>query len=173
MAKSDYVLKRINQAKKDSELLSRSITPKRHIEKTTTRHGRTVYYFRIGKGARTRLPDPEVVGEAEFNRAYAAAIQGEAVTVPTLPSYSMDKGSVGYVYFLRSGDTVKIGFSRSVPKRVKSLSAATPHETEVLKVIPGTNQTERYFHTHFRAYRQKGEWFRLEGDLAAFLARRV
>ncbi len=176
MAKSQYVTARISEVKEKSDLLSLSTKTKRHVEKSTTRHGRMVYYYRVGKGPRIRLPDPAIVGDAAFNRAYAAAARGETVRISSsdkLPTYSLDKGAVGYVYFLRCGDTVKIGFSKSVPKRVKSLSAATPHETEIVKVIPGTTQTERYFHAHFSAYRQKGEWFRLEGELAAFLAMQV
>lgn len=176
MAKSQYVIARISEAKGKSDLLSLSIKTKRNVEKSKTRHGRTVYYYREGKGLRIRLPDPDIVGEAHFNRAYAAAASGEAFKVSTpdkLPSYSLEKGTVGFVYFARSGEVVKIGFSKSVPKRLKGISTACPNEIEIIKIIPGTNQTERYFHTHFSAYRQKGEWFRLEGDLAAFLAMRV
>ncbi|NKX16177.1 GIY-YIG nuclease family protein [Brucella pseudogrignonensis] len=174
MTKSNYVQNRIIQAKKDAELLERSVVGKRHIEKNTTRHGKTVYYFRIGKGRRTRLPDPDLVGAAIFNRAYDAAANGQAFKVSepaALPSYSLEKGTVGYTYFARSGDLVKIGFSKSVPKRLKSISTACPTEIEIIKIIPGTSQTERYFHTHFGSYRQKGEWFRLEGELAMFLSR--
>nr|WP_278376632.1 GIY-YIG nuclease family protein [Brucella anthropi] len=176
MAKSQYIMARILEAKEKSELLSLSCKSKRHVEKFKTRHGRIVYYYREGKGPRIRLPDPNVVGQAHFNRAYALAARGEALAVQKpddLPSYSFEKGTVGYVYFARSLDLVKIGFSKSVPKRVRSIATACPTEIEVIKIIPGTNQTERYFHTHFAGYRQKGEWFRLEGALAAFLSVRV
>lgn len=173
MAKSQYVMARIREAKEKSELLSLSCKSKRHVEKFNTRHGRTIYYYRKGKGHRIRLPDPNIVGEAHFNRAYASAARGEVLSVSkpdALPTYSLEKGAVGYVYFARSADLVKIGFSKSVPKRVRSIATACPTEIEVMKIIPGTNQTERYFHTHFSGYRQKGEWFRLEGELAAFLS---
>ncbi len=48
-----------------------------HLHKETTRHGRTVWYVRIDKGARIRLN--EVFGTPAFNAAYQAALAGEAV----------------------------------------------------------------------------------------------
>jgi integrase len=40
-----------------------------------TRHGKAVYYFRRGKGPRTRLPD---LGAPDFEEAYQAALAGRA-----------------------------------------------------------------------------------------------
>jgi integrase len=40
-----------------------------------TRHGKAVYYFRRGKGARTRLPD---LSASDFTEAYQAALTGRA-----------------------------------------------------------------------------------------------
>lgn len=46
--------------------------PLQHLEKFKTRHGATIYYFRVGKGPRTRLPDdPESV---QFKRDYLKAL---------------------------------------------------------------------------------------------------
>jgi integrase len=39
-----------------------------------TRHGKAVYYFRRGKGPRTRLPD---LGAPDFEEAYQAALAGQ------------------------------------------------------------------------------------------------
>lgn len=47
-----------------------------YVHKQTTRHGKTVYYFRHGKGPRIRLPDK--YGSREFVAAYRAALAGEA-----------------------------------------------------------------------------------------------
>jgi integrase len=44
------------------------------VYRERTRHGRAVYYFRKGKGARTRLPD---LGAPDFNAAYMDALKGE------------------------------------------------------------------------------------------------
>ncbi len=45
-----------------------------HVIKETTRHGRVVFYFRIGKGERTRLPDDPK--SQKFKAAHAALIRG-------------------------------------------------------------------------------------------------
>jgi len=47
---------------------------KPYIQKETTRHGRTVWYFRRGKEKRIRLPG--AFGSKEFNEAYDAALAG-------------------------------------------------------------------------------------------------
>lgn len=46
-----------------------------YVVKERTRHGKVIFYFRIGKGERTRLNG--VPGTAEFNKAYQAAMKGE------------------------------------------------------------------------------------------------
>lgn len=46
-----------------------------HVVKETTRHGKVVFYFRIGKGERHRLPGHP--NASEFKKAYAALLRGE------------------------------------------------------------------------------------------------
>ncbi len=48
-----------------------------HLQHDTTRHGRRVWYFRIGKGKRQRMPGD--YGSPEFLAAYRAALAGEPV----------------------------------------------------------------------------------------------
>ncbi len=48
-----------------------------HVYREKTRHGRTVWYFRRGKGPRTRLPGE--YDSPEFMAAYHAALAGTAV----------------------------------------------------------------------------------------------
>jgi integrase len=48
-----------------------------HLHQQRSRHGRLVWYVRIGKGPRTRLN--EVYGTPEFDAAYKAALAGESV----------------------------------------------------------------------------------------------
>lgn len=50
-----------------------------HVVKETSRHGKVVFYFRIGKGERFRLPGKP--GSKEFKVAYQAALIGQAVAV--------------------------------------------------------------------------------------------
>jgi hypothetical protein len=173
----NYVEQRLSEIKKTHELEQLAALRRyRNVSTETTRHGKKVFYYRIGKERRIRLPDPATVRPDVFNQAYLAARRGEASFTPQggrpvkMPSLSPTVGRRGFVYFLRMGETVKIGFATNVASRMKSLQTSCSEPTEILNVIPGTDQTERYFHAHFEAYRQKGEWFRLEGALAAFLA---
>lgn len=77
---------------------------------------------------------------------------------------------VGYVYFIRSGQSVKIGFSRDVKKRLQQLKTGAAHKVSILAAVPGTMDTEAYFHRMFAEYRMSGEWFRYEGELKRFAA---
>jgi integrase len=47
-----------------------------HVHRETTRHGRTVWYVRVGKGPRTRLVAD--FGTPEFDAEYQAALAGKA-----------------------------------------------------------------------------------------------
>lgn len=51
-----------------------------HLVKETTRHGKTVWYVRIGQGPRTRLSAK--FGTKEFEAEYHAAIKGNASEAP-------------------------------------------------------------------------------------------
>lgn len=167
---SEYFKQRLAEIKK-SDLPARAATSlQKYVRMETTRHGRPVYYYRSGKGPRIRLPDPNVDAVA-FNQAYLAASKGVALPVaPKLKALANeDPGRIGYIYFLRSGDMVKIGFAANVKSRLAALRTAAPN-SELLLTIPGTQATERFLHAHFHAYRCYGEWFRLEYGLASFIS---
>jgi hypothetical protein len=75
------------------------------------------------------------------------------------------------IYFIRSGDRVKIGYSRSYKNRTTSIQVSSPHETELLGTIHGDEDAERKLHARFDEYRERGEWFRIEGRLEKYLQR--
>ena len=60
-----------------------------HLHRENTRHGKTVWFVRIGKGHRTRIRAP--YGTPEFNAEYQAAINGEPTlgTSPRVPASSL------------------------------------------------------------------------------------
>lgn len=171
-----YVEQRLAEAKKEGELLLRSKTlannQLRWVVKEKNRHGKTTWYFRRGRGERIRLPDPDAVGSKAFNQAYRKAMNGireGGSNVRSLPPVVLTRKDGG-VYFLRSGEAVKIGYTTNIVSRMASLKTGSADDTELLLVVPGTEQTERYFHQHFKSHRLRGEWFMLDGALAAFLA---
>src|SRR5690606_9686030 len=61
----------------DSERMKRKLPLYVHRQKT--RHDKWVYYFRMGKGKRVRLPSPS---DQAFKEAYRAALSGEPVAAP-------------------------------------------------------------------------------------------
>lgn len=56
-----------------------------YVSREKTRHKKWVYYFRIGKGERRRLPE---YGTPEFDRAYKAALAGTPLPVAKQPASS-------------------------------------------------------------------------------------
>jgi integrase len=68
-----------------------------HLHRQITRHGATVWYVRIGKGARIRIKG--VYGSPEFEAAYQAAIQGEAPS-PVGNAAAPAKGTLNWLWML-------------------------------------------------------------------------
>jgi len=79
----------------------------------------------------------------------------------------------GYVYFLRAGNTVKIGFSRTPKQRLEKLRIDNAFPVFICKLVKGSVATERSFHRRFVEYRIRGEWFDLRGSLAKYLERHI
>jgi Meiotically up-regulated gene 113 len=68
--------------------------------------------------------------------------------------------SRGMIYFIRTGEYVKIGYSTNVPTRLSGIKTATPYDIELLGTCPGTRATEKSLHDRFARLHYRGEWFR-------------
>lgn len=81
------------------------------------------------------------------------------------------KRRVRYVYFIQRGSKreVKIGSAYGVRSRFGSLKTASPDDLRLIGVLAGDDKTEREMHKRFKAHWIRREWFRLEGELAAFI----
>jgi hypothetical protein len=76
-----------------------------------------------------------------------AAKDGQSKAAQTAP---------GYVYYLRIGDRIKIGWTSNVWQRTK----AYPPNAELLATHPGTRETEKLMHAKFAHLLVDGrEWF--------------
>ena len=75
----------------------------------------------------------------------------------------------GYVYFIRSGDFVKIGFARRPERRLRELQAANPNKLELVATLPVGNVTEAGAHRALSHLRHRGEWFRWCDEIAEFI----
>lgn len=144
--------------------------PFKNVTKQINRHGKVVYYYREGKGPRIRLPNKDRVTETEFRKAYQAATDGKChAPAPERGKVAPPKheiGKPGYVYFVRSGSAVKIGFTTAIKQRIKALQTGSADPVDVLMIMPGTDGTEKFFHDRFRDNHLGGEWFSLVGTLA-------
>jgi hypothetical protein len=68
------------------------------------------------------------------------------------------------VYFIRSGDFVKIGWTTNLERRIWDHEGSNPH-IELLCSVPGDERWELALHYRYRHLHHKREWFRFESDL--------
>lgn len=78
---------------------------------------------------------------------------------------------MSYVYFIRGEKTglVKIGYSKAPERRLTDIQVGSGERVRLILQVPGAPVDERAFHARFRDTRDRGEWFREEGELAKFL----
>jgi hypothetical protein len=71
----------------------------------------------------------------------------------------------GIVYVVGFADYIKIGWSKSVDRRLCVVQDGVPEVLTVIATFPGSQRDERNLHRHFSAYRLHGEWFRKPPNL--------
>lgn len=74
-----------------------------------------------------------------------------------------------WVYFIRCGDSVKIGVAVDVRKRLSSLQTGNPAPLSLMASMPGDEKAERKLHKQFSADRLSGEWFDLSPALREYI----
>jgi hypothetical protein len=96
----------------------------------------------------------ELLGDVRQGREEALARQG--MTYNGAPWAGVE----GVVYFVQSGDYIKIGHSRGdVADRVRSIQIENAHEVKLLATEPGSMAREHELHVQFAGHRVRGEWF--------------
>lgn len=73
-------------------------------------------------------------------------------------------------YIIRCRPFVKIGMTVDVEARFRQLLATNPFDLEMVAILAGGRAVERALHLRFAAHRHRDEWFREEGELAAWIA---
>jgi integrase len=114
----------------------------------------------VNRAAATKalIAQMDAAGRSQTDSTYEPA----AVDYTTYPAQG--------VYFILSGDLVKIGWSFNVAARLKGLQTGSSKPLKVVYVAPALQEDEAKFHRRFAAHRAHGEWFRIEGPLYEFLA---
>lgn len=120
----------------------------RHVEISKNRHGKTVCYFRRDrKTPRIRIRSEP--GTPEFSLEVENARNG----------LKPAKAVVSFVYFIRSGDRVKIGVSKDPRARLSDLRIGSSRLLRIRYITPGDRAKERELHRLFASDRVNGEWF--------------
>jgi hypothetical protein len=78
-------------------------------------------------------------------------------------------GPATFVYFIRGGEHIKIGWSKDPLKRLEQLRTGCPYPLEMLGCMAGEESDERALHEHFAHLRERGEWFKAEPWLLAHI----
>ena len=65
-----------------------------------------------------------------------------------------------HVYFARSGDAIKIGYSVDVPRRIVALATGSPEPITLIGIAEGDQRLEQALHRLLERYRVRNEWFR-------------
>jgi Meiotically Up-regulated Gene 113 (MUG113) protein len=75
----------------------------------------------------------------------------------------------GYTYFIRDGDAIKIGSSMRPKDRIDSIQTGSSRQIETLAIVPIAIVGEFETHQKFAHLRIRGEWFRVDPELLAFI----
>lgn len=76
------------------------------------------------------------------------------------------------VYFLRCGEYIKIGKSRSshtLQERISTLQTGNPYPLILLGLKAGGLKEEKKIHDRFRHLHHRGEWFKYNEDIEKFI----
>lgn len=68
------------------------------------------------------------------------------------------------IYFIRSGQYVKIGKANDPQTRLNTLQSGSPEPIEMITTIPGGVRVEKALHAYFADKRVNREWFLLTDE---------
>ncbi len=126
-----------------------------------------------GKQVAKRFPKKTHLDEIQrWRDVMRRSLNAERVFVSKRPKIAELKKSLKgwcYVYFVRSGNVVKIGTTEEPAARFRTLQTSHPSPLEMLAAVPAHAALEQAIHARFASLRQTGEWFALDDNLIAFI----
>lgn len=75
-----------------------------------------------------------------------------------------------FVYFIRNGNTIKIGHSHAPNKRMKDMQTSCHAKLEMLAITDGGRMREKVLHKKFAKLRLSGEWFTLAPEIIKYIS---
>jgi hypothetical protein len=139
----------------------------KYVVKDTDRHGNVRWYFRRNAWKARLECGPKDDRFLEFYLKAAADYMAAQKVFPK-PRDEIRKRS-GFVYFIRSGEFVKIGYSKNPIKRLDILNTGMGTRARFVLSVPGTMKDEKQLHGRFARNRANGEWFRMGPSIEQFL----
>lgn len=73
------------------------------------------------------------------------------------------------IYVIGFANYIKIGWSTNIRGRLETLQLGVPEALKLYGIITGERRTEPRLHRRFADHRLRGEWFRYEGELRAWI----
>lgn len=86
-----------------------------------------------------------------------------------LEENSWRKFTDGWIYFVRSGNYIKIGHSTRIASRLHDLQIGSPEKLEIMTIEAGGRAEEIRIHKMFKEEYLRGEWFNFTGDLKRYV----
>jgi T5orf172 domain len=150
----------------------------KYLNRATNRHGKTIWYARIGSGAtRKRIRILSEYGTPEFDAEYQAALGGHASNTATAsspratPAFRLAVPR-GYLYVIgpSEGHVVKIGISAKPKSRMRQLQTGNASRLEILASCRGGKTHESVIHQFLAASHLQGEWFERSPAVEQFIS---
>lgn len=112
------------------------------------------------------VSDPEIAQRAidKGRRDYTHGLRPGFTCGPPEATYPRHDLTDSVVYYMRTRDLVKIGFSRNIRLRLQAL-----RPEELMATEPGGRTLERVRHREFRDLRYRYEWFKLAPPLTVHI----
>lgn len=94
---------------------------------------------------------------------------GTSVDIDTRLTQACSPDVLGFTYFIRAGDAIKIGSAINFKRRLGSLQTSHEKSLDVLAVFSASAVDEYSTHLRFVHLRIRGEWFRADKELLQFI----
>lgn len=119
------------------------------------------------KSLKKRIDEGRKLGYLQEDADLDALIHEEMFPTPPAKYTPPPKNTCGYIYLIQSASGhCKIGLSKNVEKRFKTLAQTSPVKLELVHSFYADDMTttEKMLHELFSSKRVKNEWFELSPD---------